>query len=123
MPFTARMILNILVRNIDDHPRNHGFLVSDQAKTAISPAYDIVPSPVHSGVGTDFRLAMAVGESGRAATLENALSRAERFGLVKGEAQVTIDQLFETVRTWREVFEECGVSGSEIDLLAASFYT
>lgn len=116
-----RMIFNILVRNTDDHPRNHGFLVSDQTKMAISPAYDIVPSPAHPGVGTDFRLAMAVGESGREATLENAMSRPERFGLVKEDARMTIEHIFETVRTWREVFEDCGVSGREIDLLEPSF--
>ncbi|MCF6289526.1 MAG: HipA domain-containing protein [Desulfobacterales bacterium] len=115
------MIFNILVRNSDDHPRNHGFLVNDRAKMSISPVYDIVPSPAHPGVGTDFRLAMAVGKSGREATLENGLSRAERFGLVKGEARVIVEEVFETVRTWRGVFEECGVAGREIDLLGPSF--
>ncbi len=64
---------------------------------------------------------MAVGECGREATLENALSRTERFGLAKGEAQTAIEQIVEIARTWREVFEECGVSGREIDLLAPSF--
>jgi len=119
--FYRRLIFNILVRNTDDHPRNHGFLVGKGAELSLSPAYDIVPSPAHPGVSTDFRLAMAVGECGREATLENALSRTERFGLAKGEAQTAIEQIVEIARTWREVFEECGVSGREIDLLAPSF--
>lgn len=115
-----RMIFNILVRNTDDHPRNHGFLL-DKVRITLSPAYDIVPAPAHPGVGTDFRLAMTVGENGREATLENALSRAERFGLAKGEAQVIIEQLLETTGEWREHFVECGVSVRNVDLLAPSF--
>ena len=115
-----RMIFNILVRNTDDHPRNHGFLL-DKGKMTLSPAYDIVPAPAHPGVGTDFRLAMTVGENGREATLENALSRAEQFGLAKGEAQVIIEQLLETTGAWREHFVEYGVSGRNVDLLAPSF--
>ncbi len=48
-----RMVFNILVRNTDDHPRNHGFLF-DASGVALSPAYDIVPSLTHPGVGTGF---------------------------------------------------------------------
>ena len=84
-------------------------------------AYDIVPSPAHPGVNTDFRLVMSVGTRGKDATLENALSRTERFGLAKGEGQTAIEKMIKIARIWREVFEECGLSGREIDLLAPSF--
>lgn len=115
-----RMVFNILVRNTDDHPRNHGFLV-DKTKLALSPAYDIVPSPARPGVGTNFRLAMSIGNKGREATLDNALSRAERFGLSKEEAREIIERTNKTVRTWREIFHEQGVSERDMDLLAPSF--
>jgi serine/threonine-protein kinase HipA len=117
--FYRRMVFNILVRNTDDHPRNHGFLSGNHG-IALSPAYDIVPSPAHPGVGTDFRLAMAMGKNGREANLANALSRVERFGLLQKEAQGIMNQLRETVAAWRYVFEECGVTGREIELLAPS---
>ena len=115
-----RMVFNILVRNTDDHPRNHGIVI-DGKKMSLSPAYDIVPTPAQYGVGTDFRLAMSVGEKGREATLENALSRSARFGISKKNAQTVIAQLLETTRFWREHYEECGVSGREADVLAPSF--
>jgi len=115
-----RMIFNILVRNTDDHPRNHGVVIEGE-KMSLSPGYDIVPTPVQSGVGTDFRLAMSVGEQGREATLENALSRSARFGLSKGDAQAIVAQLLETTGNWREHYEDCGISGREWDLLAPSF--
>lgn len=39
-----RMIVNILVSNVDDHLRNHGFLLTGGGWT-LSPAYDINPVP------------------------------------------------------------------------------
>ena len=115
-----RMIFNILVRNTDDHPRNHGFLMARE-KISISPAYDLVPALTHPGIGTDFRLAMAVGKHGREATLDNAQSHAGRFGLSGKEAQTITEQLLATIRGWRAHFEECGVAGTNMDVLAPSF--
>lgn len=115
-----RMIFNILVRNNDDHPRNHGFLI-DGENMILSPAYDIVPAPAQPGVGTDFRLAMGIGERGREASIENALSRSARFGLSEVEARSIIEELLEKIRGWREHFTRCGVSDQDIRLLAPSF--
>lgn len=115
-----RMIFNILVHNTDDHPRNHG-VVSNGKKMSLSPAYDIVPTPVLSGVGTDFRLAMSVGERGREATLGNALSRSARFGLSDKNAQAIVAQLLKITGKWRKHYKECGISDYEADLLSPSF--
>lgn len=116
----CRMVFNILVRNTDDHPRNHGFLVEGET-IRLAPAYDIVPTPARPGVGTQFHLAMSIGEKGREATLENAISRAPRYGISNKDAMDMIRGLFHTVGDWRNHFEENGVSGREIDLLAPSF--
>lgn len=115
-----RMVFNILVRNTDDHPRNHGFLI-DGAEMTISPAYDIVPSPALPGIGTEFRLAMSIGEHGREASITNVLSRAARFDLSAGDARIIVEELLETTRSWREHFTECGVSDQQVDLLIPSF--
>ncbi|OGR07386.1 MAG: hypothetical protein A2511_07830 [Deltaproteobacteria bacterium RIFOXYD12_FULL_50_9] len=116
-----RMVFNILVRNTDDHPRNHGFLVNSAAEIALSPAYDIVPTPTLAGVGSEFRLAMSIGGQGREATIDNALSHAGRFGLSDKEARAVVGHLGAIVCTWRDHFERCGVSGHDFDLLAPSF--
>lgn len=118
--FYRRMVFNILVRNTDDHPRNHGILVHGREIT-LSPAYDIVPSLIPVGIGTDFRLAMSVGNQGREADFDNALSQAQRFGLSRGKAKAVVLQLARNVSEWQGHFEECGVSGKEIDLLQPSF--
>jgi len=41
-----RVVFNVLVSNVDDHLRNHGFLWSGQGGWVLSPAYDINPTPV-----------------------------------------------------------------------------
>jgi len=115
-----RMVFNILVRNTDDHPRNHGFLV-DEKGMSISPAYDVVPSITRPGVSTEFSLAMSVGEHGKIATIENALSRAAKFGLPIDKAKTITEELVETCRKWRVHFKECGVSEKELDILEPSF--
>lgn len=115
-----RMVFNILVRNTDDHPRNHGFLFDDSG-IKLSPAYDIVPSITRPGVGTDFSLAMSIGGRGREATLENALSRAVRFGISEHEAREEVEKLVGVVRGWREHIASVGCPDSEIRVLEASF--
>ncbi len=115
-----RMVFNILVRNTDDHPRNHGFLF-DHSGMELSPAYDIIPSLVSPGVGTEFALAMSVGERGREASLRNALSQAGRFGLSGEKAGAIIEQLLDTVMGWREHFATIGCTDFEIWSLEPSF--
>jgi serine/threonine-protein kinase HipA len=115
-----RMVFNIMVRNTDDHPRNHGFLYSVSAME-LSPAYDIVPSLTSPGVGTHFFLAMSVGERGREASLENALSRAGQFGLTGVEARGIVDRIGTTVRGWREHFAAVGCPETELRALEPSF--
>ena len=114
-----RMVFNILVRNTDDHPRNHGFLF-DASGVALSPAYDLVPSLTQPGVGTVFSLAMSVGARGREASLDNALSQARRFGLSGEEAGTVVEKLQETVRGWRDHFAAVGCPEVEIRALEPS---
>jgi serine/threonine-protein kinase HipA len=115
-----RMVFNVLVRNTDDHPRNHGFLV-DGEQISLSPAYDIVPEVVRAGVGREFRLAMSIGEQGREANYPNVLSRAARFGLDREQAEAIVGEICRTAQNWREHFRECGVSRRDIDYLGPSF--
>jgi serine/threonine-protein kinase HipA len=104
-----RMVFNILIRNTDDHPRNHGFLF-DGIQVKLSPAYDLVPTFTLAGVGSDSYLAMGLGVHGRLATLENALSNCGQYGLSADSANEHVHDLVSNTRNWREVFSGCGVS-------------
>ncbi len=82
-----RICFNALISNLDDHPRNHA-LIARNLDWALSPAYDLTPSPV---VSLDRRdLALVCGDQGRFANAKNLLSQHARFLLQKDEAEKII---------------------------------
>jgi serine/threonine-protein kinase HipA len=40
-----RMVFNVLCGNRDDHVRNHAFLMDDDGRWRLSPAFDLTPTP------------------------------------------------------------------------------
>lgn len=113
-----RMVFNILVGNDDDHLRNHGFIYQDGCY-CLSPVYDIVPAPA---IATERYQHLNVGQYGRLATLNNALSQCELFGLSKTQATVLIKEMQSIVSNWRTFFAEQGVSSKDIAVLEKAFH-
>jgi serine/threonine-protein kinase HipA len=112
-----RMVFNILVGNDDDHLRNHAFL-HDAGGWRLSPLYDVLPKPQ---IATERTLVLAVGDEGRTATLGNALSRCERFGLNKQKAATIINAVALVVREWRVHFEELGCPPAQCERVKTAF--
>ena len=106
-----RVVLNALISNVDDHPRNHAFIAPGR-EWILAPAYDLTPNP-RQGM-EDRRLAMECGRFGRLARRDNLISQAPRFGLNAGEANSIIDEMKIIVEAhWRgEVLRQ---GGSEHD--------
>ncbi len=86
----------------------------------LTPAYDLVPALTTAGVGTDFRLAMSVGESGRDASIDNALSQAEQFGLSQKMAGDMVASMKAVCKEWTRVYREAGLSARQIEILSSS---
>lgn len=105
-----RVVLNALISNLDDHPRNHA-LIAPGREWFLAPAYDLTPNP-RQGIESR-RLAMECGRFGRIARRDNLLSQAPRFGLRPDEAGALIDEIKEIVeRHWRgEVLRQGGSEG------------
>lgn len=108
-----RMVFNILIDNTDDHEKNHALLVNDAQQFELSLAYDILPSGQALGYQQ-----MRVGEAAGDSTLDNALSLCAMFELRKSEAQVEIQRVSTAISRWRSHFASCGVTHSDIELLA-----
>ncbi|AOF98786.1 hypothetical protein BSY18_4043 (plasmid) [Blastomonas sp. RAC04] len=92
-----RMIFNILVSNVDDHGRNHGFLWHDRAGWVLSPAYDLNPVP------TDLKarvLSTNISLDEATCDLGLALSVAEYFELKAAQAKEIVGQVALVVRNW-----------------------
>ena len=114
-----RMVLNALIANNDDHPRNHAML-ANTTKWRLSPVYDLTPSPVHSH---ERHLAMTAGiQSGRRATRSNLLSGCARFGLTVEDASATIDRLRAIVaKNWETAVQHHGATPADCATIQPAF--
>jgi serine/threonine-protein kinase HipA len=110
-----RMVFNILVDNTDDHEKNHSLLVVspwDNGRFRLAPAYDVLPA--NSGQG---RQEFLCGDFGHDATLGNAMSRCQSFGLDPREAALEVERIIGVVDTWKEHFAACGVAAGDMEQL------
>lgn len=115
----ARMVLNVFVSNDDDHLRNHGFVRDPRlGGWVLSPLYDVVPRPL---ISSERRLHLGVGEKGKLATLDNALSHYAAFVPERPVAVAIMRRVWGEVRQWKTCFEENGADGHLIDQLARAF--
>ncbi len=113
-----RMVFNILVSNVDDHLRNHGFLWTGKKGWVLSPAYDLNPTP------TDVKqriLSTNISLEEGTCSIELAVSQAELFGLSLIEARNVISDVAVAVATWRDVAKSAGSSKSEQDRMSSAF--
>lgn len=115
----ARMVFNIFVSNDDDHLRNHGFVRDPRLSGWIlSPLYDVVPRP---GMAMERRLHLEVGEQGKLATLDNALTYFAAFMPDRQAAVAIVRRVWGEVRQWKTCFETFGANGALIDTLTPAF--
>ena len=122
----ARMVFNIFVSNDDDHLRNHGFLYYPPALGksnlgggwGLSPLYDVMPRP---SLATERLLFLGVGNMGRAANLDNAMSACAQFSLADAEGREVISRIWQQVRQWRVAFEDFGLPATTIQQAAPAF--
>ena len=113
-----RMIMNILISNVDDHLRNHGFLWGGRDGWTLSPAYDLNPTP------TDVRpriLTTNISLDEATCDLDLALSSAEFFAISLTEAKAIAKEVGSVVSAWRDVAAAAGATQAEIRRMASAF--
>ncbi|WP_250452518.1 HipA domain-containing protein [Caballeronia sp. ATUFL_M2_KS44] len=114
-----RAVFDVLVSNDDAHLRNTGFFWdASVAGWRLSPAFDLMPRP---SLATDRYLHLALGTSGRHATLDNAVSACSDFGLSQARACELVSELWEVLRGWRQCFERFRLSPKDIAAVAPAF--
>src|SRR5260370_3438551 len=95
-----RMVLNVLISNVDDHLRNHGFLWTGRHGWTLSPVYDLNPTP------TDVRkriLTTNINLDEGTCDLNLVISVAEYFGLADAAAKRIIKEAATATSTCRDV--------------------
>jgi len=110
-----RIVLNVLLGNTDDHPRNHAAFW-DGAHLELTPAFDVCPQPRSTGEAS---LVMAFGGDGeRRARLDACVRSAAWYGLSPTEASAIVDECTAIVTDqFDEVCSSVGASEATRDLL------
>lgn len=109
-----RIILSICISNVDDHLRNHGFIL-EETGWRLSPAYDINPSADGDG------LKLNISEHDNSQSLELALSVIEYFRIERSRAMKIIEDVLSATSKWREFATNLGISRRKQDLMARAF--
>lgn len=113
-----RIVFNILISNVDDHMRNHGFLYVGHDGWSLSPAYDLNPTPIHIKPRV---LSTNIDIDDSTASLDTALSVAEYFDIPPDQARIMAADVGRSVKNWHLEASALGLSRAEIDRMASAF--
>ncbi len=113
-----RLVFNILISNVDDHLRNHGFLYSGADGWRPSPLYDLEPTPTHKKPRV---LHTRIDLYDGTASLDAAYAVAEEFGLRLKEARAAARQAAMAVRNWSGEAAGLGAGEKEIESMRSAF--
>jgi serine/threonine-protein kinase HipA len=109
-----RIVFSICVSNIDDHLRNHGFLLTDRS-WVLSPAFDI--NPVETGAG----LKLNISENDNALDLQLAMDVHEYFRLDYQKAKDIMIQVQTAVCRWRKKADALKISKTDQEIKQLAF--
>jgi serine/threonine-protein kinase HipA len=102
----ARLTLNILVGNVDDHARNHAAFW-DGAQLRLTPAYDICPQ---GRAGEEASQAMLIVGQQRSSQISTCLAAAGDFHLSAPQAMAIVAHQLETIgQHWGPLCEEANL--------------
>jgi serine/threonine-protein kinase HipA len=109
-----RIAFFVCVSNVDDHLRNHGFLL-ERKGWSLAPAYDM--NPVAHGNG----LTLNVSETDNAQDLALVLDVAKHFRVKTKRTKEILDEVSTAVRDWRNEAKRAGISRAGQDRMATAF--
>lgn len=113
-----RVVFNVLISNVDDHLRNHGFLWLGKAGWSLSPAYDLNPVP------TDLKARMLttnIDLDEGTCSLDLLEAASEFFTLTLAQARTIIKEVATVTVTWRDTAKAVGARPAEINRMTRAF--
>ena len=112
-----RVVFNVLIGNLDDHLRNHGFLYDRDGKWRLSPVYDLNPVPLEEKAR---ELTTWISEEGPDADLEQARRAAKFFALKDEQAEVIIGEVSAALVGWRNSARQLSMNAADIAIYATA---
>ncbi len=112
-----RIVFGVMIGNLDDHLRNHGFLYDSDDKWRLSPAYDLNPVPLEEMVR---ELTTWISDEGPEAELDLAYRAAPFFALKDEEAARIAGEVAAGLRGWRDLARQFGMSAADTAVYATA---
>lgn len=112
-----RIAFSILITNVDDHLRNHGFLHVDRESWRLSPAFDINPSPERVR-----ELKTWISEdAGPDMTIDALMSVIAYFRITDARAREILSDVAHAVDGWRTTGRSIGMTDEELEPFIDAF--
>jgi serine/threonine-protein kinase HipA len=109
-----RIVFFMCVSNVDDHLRNHGFILQPTG-WLLAPAFDM--NPVETGDG----LKLNVSDSDNSQSLELAHSVARYFRVKSPRAMQIAHEVIDATSSWRKAASTAGIPKSEQESMRPAF--
>jgi serine/threonine-protein kinase HipA len=109
-----RIVFYICVSNVDDHLRNHGFILKSNG-WALSPAYDINPDAYGDG------LKLNISENDNSQDLDLVREVAKYFRIKPDKANNIINEVSSAVKNWRKEARALGIPTTEQNHMERAF--
>ncbi len=111
----SRIVFNVLVSNVDDHLRNHGFIMLPGKGWRLSEAYDMNPVPESDG------LKINISQADNSLDLDLARSVAHYFRVTAQTANEIIERSKAVVKQWPTIASRLGIPAQAQDRMARAF--
>lgn len=112
-----RIAFSILITNVDDHLRNHGFLHVDRGQWRLSPAFDVNPFP---DCVRELKTWISP-EAGPEATIDALMSVTAYFRISQNRAKDVLAEVEGAVSGWRNEARALGMTAEDLDAFAEAF--
>lgn len=103
----TRMVFNIMANNTDDHNKNFSFLLKEDGKWKIAPAYDVTFIFNTNGTGPNIERRLSLGGKTSDVSKADLLDFAKKNDIKN--ASVIINRVAEAVGAFTEYAEQCSV--------------
>jgi serine/threonine-protein kinase HipA len=103
-----RMVLNIVIRNQDDHPKNIAFLMDKAGNWSLAPAFDLTYSYNPAGLWTA-RHQMSMNGKREDFVLDDFRACARSASMKKGRAETIVSEVVEVASRWPGYADRAGV--------------
>jgi len=115
-----RMVLNLMMRNQDDHTKNIAFLMDRRGEWRLSPAYDVTYAYNPKGAWTN-RHQMSVNGKRDGFTHEDIMAAATAADVRPRRAREILSEVREAVARWPEFAAMAGVPESLAQAMSSTF--